>query len=214
MEPSSLAEHSVKFQSESALLRVGTPSGLRVLDQPYSRSWVSCPKGAQATGAGRHRRIHWSCRQLGDLSEAIDHPEEIPPNPKTLSKRGMRSLASVTFLSTESTRQIPLARRVARLGHAGCRWLLTRHRRATPFSPQALWTAAHEQLPVTFVVINNRVRGWPTTFPFNSMATVNPTRSMRDQSESVRLRLRQGAAPIRAVLCARDQSNGPHRGGL
>jgi benzoylformate decarboxylase len=27
---------------------------------------------------------------------------------------------------------------------------------AAPYSPQALWTAAHEKLPVTFVVINNR----------------------------------------------------------
>jgi benzoylformate decarboxylase len=27
---------------------------------------------------------------------------------------------------------------------------------AALYSPQALWTAAHERLPVTFVVINNR----------------------------------------------------------
>ena len=27
---------------------------------------------------------------------------------------------------------------------------------AALYSPQALWTAAHERLPITFVVINNR----------------------------------------------------------
>jgi benzoylformate decarboxylase len=27
---------------------------------------------------------------------------------------------------------------------------------AALYSPQALWTAAHEKLPVTFVVVNNR----------------------------------------------------------
>ena len=53
------------------------------------------------------------------------------------------------------------------LGHAGGARRLARHANASPCSassataprctrPQALWTAAHEQLPVVFAVVNNR----------------------------------------------------------
>ena len=71
------------------------------------------------------------------------------------------------FLSTESTRQYSFARGGA-LGWgmpAAVGFSLGIDRApvvsivgdgAALYSPQALWTAAHERLPVTFVVINNR----------------------------------------------------------
>ena len=70
------------------------------------------------------------------------------------------------FLSTESTRQYSFARGALGWGMpAAVGFSLGIDRApvvsivgdgAALYSPQALWTAAHERLPVTFVVINNR----------------------------------------------------------
>jgi benzoylformate decarboxylase len=49
---------------------------------------------------------------------------------------------------------------------------------AALYSPQAMWTAAHEQLPVTFVVMNNREYNILKTF-MKGQAHYNSTRSNR-----------------------------------
>jgi thiamine pyrophosphate-dependent acetolactate synthase large subunit-like protein len=45
-------------------------------------------------------------------------------------------------------------------------------RRRLPVPPQALWTAAHENLPVTFIVMNNLEYNILKNFMKDSRATV------------------------------------------
>ena len=90
------------------------------------------------------------------------------PTSPSWTRRSATSLHLRGFLNSRLAAAIFLpARRRAGLGHAGGGRLLARPRTerrwsrlvgdgASLYSPQSLWTAAHEKLPVTFVVMNNR----------------------------------------------------------
>ena len=168
---------------------------LEAATAPQAEAYAALRAQAEVAQAARRRRLvergaaEWNAPVITPFVAAQEAARAIGPDVHIVDEAVATALHLRGFLNSQSSTQYSFLRGGA-LGWGmpaavGCSLGIGREPvvslvgdGAALYSPQAMWTAAHEQLPVTFVVMNNREYNILKNF-MKGQAHYNSTRSNR-----------------------------------